>query len=73
MLVFLILGMLPYWPSLGVSAEANASPKSEITAAVLDDFPPLYTRDAQGDPAGFAVDVLGRVASRAGLKVRAFA
>ena len=32
-----------------------------VTAAVLDDFPPLYDIDKQGRPVGFAVDILGYV------------
>ena len=41
-----------------------------ITAAVLKDFPPLYLVDDAGKPAGFAIDVLTRVAEKTGLQVQ---
>lgn len=42
----------------------------EITAAVLRDFPPLYTLDKSGRPAGFAIDILRHVSDKAGYTVR---
>ncbi len=40
-----------------------------ITAAVLNDFPPLYLLDKQGKPDGIAIDILRHVADQAGLRV----
>jgi len=42
---------------------------TELTAAVLSDFPPLYVLDNTGKPAGFAIDILTRVAEKTGLQV----
>jgi ABC-type amino acid transport substrate-binding protein len=63
--------MLLVWAVPGVD-KAQVAPEATrvITAAVLKDFPPLYTHDEAGMPAGFAVDVLERVAAQSGLTVR---
>ncbi len=52
------------------SAETTPLKTGIITAAVLNDFPPLYTRDDAGNPAGFAIDILERVATDSGLTIR---
>ena len=48
---------------------ASAQPRP-ITAAVLRDFPPLYSLDEAGRPQGFAIDILDHVRKEAGLDVR---
>ncbi|MBF0109185.1 MAG: transporter substrate-binding domain-containing protein [Magnetococcales bacterium] len=50
-------------------SRANETPR-KITAAVLRDFPPLYSLDAEGRPQGFAIDLLSLVAREADLEVR---
>jgi len=40
-----------------------------ITAAVLNDFPPLYNRDKAGNPEGFAIDILENVAAQSNLSI----
>jgi diguanylate cyclase (GGDEF)-like protein/PAS domain S-box-containing protein len=63
--------MLLAWTALVVvKAQAAPEPTSVITAAVLKDFPPLYTRDKADMPAGFAIDVLERVVAHSGLSIR---
>lgn len=52
-----------------VGGEENHSGANEVTAAVLSDFPPLYVLDDKGKPAGFAIDILNRVAEKTGLSV----
>ncbi|MCP4276062.1 MAG: transporter substrate-binding domain-containing protein, partial [Gammaproteobacteria bacterium] len=52
------------------TAETTPLKTRMITAAVLNDFPPLYTRDDAGNPAGFAIDILERVATDSGLTIR---
>ncbi|HYO82693.1 MAG TPA: transporter substrate-binding domain-containing protein, partial [Bryobacteraceae bacterium] len=49
-------------PSAGGAAD-------EITSGYTD-FPPLFYRDSNGQPGGFAVDVVNRAASEAGVTVR---
>ncbi len=41
-----------------------------ITAVVLNDFPPLYSRNKSGDPEGFAIDILENVAQQSGLTIK---
>jgi len=53
----------------GVYGEEKHSGTNEVTAAVLSDFPPLYVLDNAGKPAGFAIDILTRVAEKTGLQV----
>ncbi len=64
-LFFLLLSAIP----VTSIAETIPSEAKVITAAVLNDFPPLYTRDEKGNPAGFAVDILEYVAKQTGLLV----
>ncbi len=46
------------------------APQHEITAGALRDWPPHYQLDEDGDPIGFAIDILQAVARRADLRVR---
>ncbi len=65
LLVFLLL-----LATIGTSAAETTPLKTRtITAAVLNDFAPLYTHDDAGNPAGFAIDILERVATDSGLTV----
>jgi PAS domain S-box-containing protein len=52
------------------SALCDEPPVSTIRAAVLTDFPPLYQLDKDGNPDGFAIDVLTYVAREAGVDVQ---
>jgi PAS domain S-box-containing protein len=53
----------------GAETKGSRTPQ-KIVAAVPSDFPPTYFRDSITDkPAGFAIDVMDAVASRAGLQV----
>jgi PAS domain S-box-containing protein len=45
-------------------------PLRDVTAVVLRDFPPLYATGSNGQPVGFAVDVVRTVADRAGWSLR---
>ncbi|MBF0296342.1 MAG: CHASE domain-containing protein [Magnetococcales bacterium] len=62
---FFCLAFFPLSPLL-----ADSQAPRRITAVVLRDFPPLYQTDADGNPAGFAVDVLQEVAAAARLELR---
>jgi diguanylate cyclase (GGDEF)-like protein/PAS domain S-box-containing protein len=68
-LVLLICLLLPVIHATGRMVP-DSSQAQVITAAVLNDFPPLYTRDQKGNPAGFAIDILEYVARRSGLTVQ---
>ncbi|MBU4261782.1 MAG: transporter substrate-binding domain-containing protein [Proteobacteria bacterium] len=61
---FLLFVFLP-----PVCGEENHPGTNEVTAAVLSDFPPLYVLDDKGKPAGFAIDILNRVAEKSELSV----
>ncbi len=52
----------------GGRARAEA-PREEIAAGALRDWPPHYQTNHDGDPIGFAIDILDAVARRAHLKV----
>ncbi len=52
-----------------LAAGSSWSWAERITAAVLNDFPPLYHLDDRSRPEGFAIDVLEAVARDAGLEV----
>ena len=67
--VMLICLLLPLIPATGTAA-ADSSRAQVITAAVLNDFPPLYALDKKGKPVGFAIDILEYVAQRSGLTVQ---
>ncbi len=64
-----LLLLLSSIPTSAAPTQAPASPRL-ITAAVLNDFPPLYSHDEAGKPNGFAIDILEQVAKQIGLKVR---
>nr|CRH05518.1 Menbrane protein of unknown function. Putative senser protein. Containing signal transduction response regulator, receiver region domain, ATP-binding region, ATPase-like domain and signal transduction histidine kinase, homodimeric domain [Candidatus Magnetococcus massalia] len=50
--------------------ELNSREADLIKVVVIEDFPPLYSLDDQGEPSGFAISVLNRIAEKTGLKVR---
>ena len=56
-------------PAPDSCAQENRATPRDVTAAVLSDFPPLYILDNEGKPAGFAIDILNRVAAKTGLSV----
>ncbi len=60
---------LLFLPFSAVYAQDEHARTHEVTAAVLRDFPPLYVLDKAGKPAGFAIDILNRVAAKTGLQV----
>ncbi|MCP4997109.1 MAG: transporter substrate-binding domain-containing protein [Gammaproteobacteria bacterium] len=68
LLPILFLLLLPFFTL--VTASLATAKAGEITAAVLNDFPPLYTRNENGKPAGFAIDALEHVAKESGLTIR---
>ncbi|MFH1033022.1 MAG: PAS domain S-box protein [Pseudomonadota bacterium] len=60
-------------PSARANQASTPAPEpapEEIVAAVLREFPPLYSVDSQGRPRGFAVETLEAVLQRAGLRPR---
>ncbi|MFZ5773509.1 MAG: transporter substrate-binding domain-containing protein, partial [Thermodesulfobacteriota bacterium] len=63
-ILFLLLTSSP-----GAGGQEDHARQAEVTAAVLSDFPPLYVLDDTGKPAGFAIDILNRVAAKTGLRV----
>jgi len=66
---FMVLGVL-----LACSPSMSRADKElvvkEINAVIPKNFPPYYEIDADGNPSGFAIEVLKAVAKRANLKVR---
>ena len=54
---------------LANTVQAETSSKRTITAAVLADFPPLYSLDENGQPVGFAIDILEDISRKAELTV----
>jgi PAS domain S-box-containing protein len=48
-------------------AEAGSSP---LVVAVPADYPPQYSLDAQGQPTGFAIEVMDEVAKLAGIQIQ---
>ena len=67
--LFIFLVVLSIFTPQAFSQEYPPEAKT-VTAAVLKDFPPLYLVDDAGKPAGFAIDVLTRVAEKTGLQVQ---
>ncbi|MCP3660977.1 MAG: transporter substrate-binding domain-containing protein [Gammaproteobacteria bacterium] len=65
-----ILSLQLFLFSALITASLATAKAGEITAAVLHDFPPLYTQDETGKPAGFAIDALEHVAKERGLTIR---
>jgi len=43
--------------------------EKHLTAAVIEDFPPLYIIDKNGQPAGFAIDILNQFAKEADISI----
>ena len=66
--VFLVL-LVSWFAAGGASAQQRPDARS-VTAAVLRDFPPLYSLADTGRPQGFAIDILEHVRREAGLDVR---
>jgi len=52
-----------------LSLAQAASSQRKIVAAVLQDFPPLYSLDDAGKPIGFAIDILEHVATEADIHI----
>jgi len=71
MLAIIILG-LALVPSLSAQSEtetaADATPRN-VVAAIPKLWPPQYSQDEDGNPAGFAIDVMTEIAARAGVTV----
>ncbi|MCP4408850.1 MAG: EAL domain-containing protein [Gammaproteobacteria bacterium] len=65
----LLLFLLPLTIPNMTTAQTIAHETKVITAAVLNDFPPLYTLDPAGKPAGFAIDILEHVAKQTDLTI----
>jgi len=51
-------------------AAATENRNLELVAAVPENFPPYYLLDSNGQPAGFAIETLTRIADIAGLRIR---
>jgi len=51
-------------------AQASSRPPAEIISVFPKDFPPYYITDENGQPAGFAIEVLDAVAKRSGLTIQ---
>ncbi len=69
-LMVMILSLVTARSAFTVQAVNAPSPAKEITAVVLDDFPPLYSLDESGRPAGFAIDILNHLAKALNVNVR---
>ncbi len=54
----------------GVVAETGQPASDAVQAGVLSNWPPQYQLDRNGQPAGFAVDLVEQVANAAGLRVQ---
>jgi len=64
------------WAMTAPAASAQDKPPATVDsierpviAVVPRDWPPQYSLDDEGRPAGFAIDVMNEIAARAGLKV----
>lgn len=70
-LAFLVLlvGTIPTGSAPAQELEAG-EPDREVNVVVIKHFPPQYQLDKNGDPTGFAVDVMEAVAARAGLRLK---
>ena len=64
-----LLILLSVCSLLPIAARATTSSQRTITAAVLNDFPPLYSVDDNGLPIGFAIDILQDISRKAELQV----
>ena len=65
----LLLGTIPTGSALTQELEAG-EPDRQVNVVVFKHFPPQYQLDKNGDPTGFAVDVMEAVAARAGLRLK---
>ncbi|MEA5536516.1 histidine kinase dimerization/phospho-acceptor domain-containing protein [Crocosphaera sp. XPORK-15E] len=66
----LILGLLILTTNMIVLATSSPPEKPlRVTAAVPRYFPPIYSVDKEGNPEGFAIDIMEAVAQRANLQV----
>jgi ABC-type amino acid transport substrate-binding protein len=52
-----------------VNSTSGQEIKRTVTACVPKDFPPLYSIDKYGNPVGFAIDVMDRIAELSGFEV----
>ena len=55
--------------SLASASDGPSLPKGHINVGFLKSFPPYYQLDKNGNPSGFAADVMNEVAKRSGLTV----
>lgn len=69
--LWIALGVLVFIPWEGLRADVSGVDLSSKTfrVAVLRDFPPLYMEDSQGQPSGFAIEVLEIIAAEAGFSI----
>ena len=44
--------------------------ETEISAAVTSNFPPYYTLNKEGQPEGFAIDIMNAIAKRSDMRMR---
>jgi len=68
-LVLFFVSIQLYLPVVAHTDTQWDTKSRKITAAVLNDFPPLYLLNKQGKPDGIAIDILRYVADQAGLNV----
>ena len=57
-------------PAMAQKSQAHHGSRPEIVSAFVRDWPPQYALDAEGQPTGFAHDVLKEVAKLAGFRIR---
>lgn len=70
MIIVLISSLVVITPMAGGSdAFADTHGSEEITAAVIDSFPPFYHPDDEGLPTGFAIEAMDELARQAGLQI----
>ncbi len=72
----LIFAVPALWAMAACAALAQDRPRAaanlagrEVIAAVPKNWPPQYSLDGQGNPVGFAIDIMNEIATRAGLRV----
>ncbi len=56
--------------SMASANDGPSPPKGQVNVGFLKSFPPYYLLDENGNPSGFAADVMNAVAKRAGLTVK---
>ncbi len=66
LVLLVLMAAAPFDAAVSEAAHGGAA----LSAGVPREFPPQYLLDKSGKPTGFAVDVMDRVAEKAGLKVR---